>query len=203
LVNKERLRGRALPQSIHDLGDPKWKAEGALANPLYGTTTMHAAALFCVWGDSQAEAFFDRLRANEARIASSNGEVKRLVVAGEVTFGLTDTDDANEARKESQSIAMVYPDQDSFGTLVMPTAVVLMRGGPHPQPAERLVDFLLSAETERRMAAAAAHMPIRSAAQTPTGGQAVEQIKAMPVDYSELAATMERIQPWLRKWAGS
>lgn len=202
LVNRRRVRDAEWPTSIRDLADPRFKGRAAIANPLFGTTTMHVAALFSVWGEAQARAFLDAVKANGVRIASSNGEVKRLVVAGEVDVGLTDTDDANEALKEGAPVDVVYPDAESFGTLVMPTAVVLMRGAPHPETGQRLVDYLLSAETETRMAEAGAHMPLRAGVKTPSGVRVVSDIRAMEVDFGRVALEMERIQPWLRQWAG-
>jgi iron(III) transport system substrate-binding protein len=173
-----------------------------MASPLYGTTTMHAAALFSVWGDEEAKGFFTAVRDNQTMVASSNGEVKRLVVAGEATFGLTDTDDANEALKAGADVSVVYPDQDGMGTLVMPTSVVLLRNGPHPEQGRALVDYLLSADVELRLAQDAAQMPVRSDVVPPKGVQRVDEIHAMPVDYATLGTLMERIQPWLRSWAG-
>ena len=105
---------------------------------------MHVAALFTVWGDDQGRAFLQALKANQTRVASSNGEVKRLVASGEVAFGVADTDDAQEAISEHAPIEVVFPDQDGIGTLVMPTTVSLMRGGPHPEAGKKLIDFLLS-----------------------------------------------------------
>ena len=202
LVNRDRLAGREEPHSIRDLADPRWKGEATLANPLYGTTTMHAAALFSAWGDGEAKRFFESLRGNDVRVASSNGEVKRLVVSGEATFGLTDTDDASEAARAGANVSVVYPDQDGMGTLVMPTAVVLMKAGPNAAAARQLIDFLLSADAEREMAERAAHMPLRSDVAPPDGVRSARDIRAMKVDYAVLGETMERIQPWLRSWAG-
>jgi len=202
LVNRKLVPSGETPRSIRDLADPRWKAKGAIANPLFGTTTMHVAALFARWGEPSARAFLDALKANGIRIASSNGEVKRLVVAGEVAFGLTDTDDANEAAREGADVDVVFPDAEELGTLVMPTAVVLMANRPHPEAGKRLVDYLLSPEAERRMAEAAAHMPLRTGVATPLGVQRVSDIRAMEVDYARVAEEMERIQPWLRQWAG-
>lgn len=136
------------------------------------------------------------------RVAGSNGEVRRLVVAGEVTFGLTDTDDAHEAVKDGAPVAIVYPDQQGMGTLVMPTSVVLIRGGPNPDAARQLADFLVSSEAERMMAEAAAHMPLHPGVTTPANVERIENIKAMQVDYGQVAETMNRIQPWLRQWVG-
>jgi iron(III) transport system substrate-binding protein len=162
---------------------------------------MHVAALFARWGDAEARTFLDALKRNRVRIAASNGEVKRLVVGGEVAFGLTDTDDANEAVKEGADVEIVYPDADALGTLVMPTSVVLMKG-PHPGAGRRLVDHLLSPDAERRMAEAAAHMPLRPEVPTPPHVKRVPEIRAMEVDYARVAEEMERIQPWLRQWSG-
>lgn len=202
LVNKNRLGGAELPRSVRDLAAPQWKDQVAIANPLFGTTTMHAAALFASEGDEQAQSFFTQLKANGVRIASSNGEVRRLVTSGEVVFGLTDTDDANEALKEQTAVEVVYPDQENTGTLVMPTTVVLIKGGPHPEMGRKLIDFLLTDDVERRLAATAAHMPLRAGVPTPADVRRVSDIRTMKIDYGTIAQEMERIQPWLRQWAG-
>jgi iron(III) transport system substrate-binding protein len=202
LVNKTKVSAAEMPSSVRDLTNPTWQGRATIANPLFGTTTMHVAALFATWGDESARRFLNDLKLNGVRIASSNGEVKRLVAAGEVAFGLTDTDDANEAIKEGAAVEVVYPDQQGMGTLVMPTTVVLMRGAPHAENGRKLIDFLLSAEAERRMAEAAAHMPLREGVATPNNVKRVSEIRAMAVDYAKVATEMERIQPWLKQWAG-
>lgn len=202
LVNRERLGKRALPRSVRSLADPAWKGQAAMANPLFGTTTMHMAALFSTWGDAKAKEFLEGVKANGTRIASSNGEVKRLVVAGEVTFGLTDTDDAHEAAQGGAPVEIVYPDQDAGGVLVMPTTVVKIKGGPNADTANLAIDFLVSADTERMLTVNGAHMPLRASVKAPAGVKAVESLKAMTVDYAKVGAEMERIQPWLREWVG-
>jgi iron(III) transport system substrate-binding protein len=202
LVNRSRVPAEAMPRSIRDLAAPRWRGQTAIANPLFGTTTMHVAALFAKWGERDAKQFLEELKANQVRIASSNGEVKRLVVAGEFAFGLTDTDDANEAVKAGAPVEVVYPDQEGMGTLVMPTVAVLIRRGPHAEAGKRLIDYLLSADVERRMAEAAAHVPLRAGVPAPATVRAASQIRAMQVDYAKVAVEMERIQPWLRAWKG-
>jgi iron(III) transport system substrate-binding protein len=201
LVNKRRVPRDQMPHSVRDLADPRWKGQTAMANPLFGTTTMHVAAMFSVWGPHRGRVFLDALKANEIRVASSNGEVKRLVVAGEVAFGLTDTDDANEALKNGADVEVVYPDQEGDGTLVMPTAVVLLRG-PNPENGRRLFDFLVSPEVERMLAASAAHMPLRAGVPVPPDIRSITDVRAMKVDYAVLGDVAERIEPWLREWTG-
>src|SRR3546814_17559329 len=86
-----------------------------------------------------------------------------------------------------------------MGTLVMPTSVVLIRGGPNPEAARQLADFLVSPDAERMMAESAAHMPLHPGVTVPANVERVENIKAMQVDYGEVADTMNRIQPWIRQ----
>jgi iron(III) transport system substrate-binding protein len=201
LVNRTKVPPGGGPRSLRDLVHPRWRGQAAIANPVFGTTTMHVAALFDAWGDERGRAFLDALRANQVRVASSNGEVKRLVVAGEVAFGLTDTDDAHEAVSGGAPVDVVYPDQEGDGTLVMPSTVVLLRGR-HPEAGRQLVDALLSADVERRMAQHGAHMPLRAGVAVPAGVRPVGAIRAMTVDYRAVAEAMERLQPMFRTWAG-
>ncbi|HEX9297905.1 MAG TPA: extracellular solute-binding protein [Polyangiaceae bacterium] len=201
IVNKNLVPSDP-PKSIRDLIHVRWKDKAAIANPLFGTTTMHVAALFAVWGDEKTRAFLNALRANGVRVASSNGEVKRLVSGGEVAFGLTDTDDADEALKEGAPIQVVYPDQDELGTLLMPTTVLLMKGDPHPDLGKKLIDYLLTRDVERGLAESAAHLPVRAGIPTPADVRAATSLRFMDVDYGKVGAELERIQPWLREWVG-
>lgn len=201
LVNRDRLGDRSAPTSIRDLVDSRWRADAAMANPIYGTTTMHVAAWFSAWGEERASEFLAELAKNQVRIASSNGEVKRLVVAGEVAFGLTDTDDAFEARESGAPVDIVFPDQDAIGTLVMPTVIVLLREGPNPSTARSLIDYLLSAEVETMLAQSGHHLPLRTDVATDTSWD-LSQIEPMAVDYADVAQRMKAIQPLLRKWSG-
>ncbi len=202
LVNTDLVSGDAMPASVRDLADGRWQGRTAMANPLFGTTTIHVAALFDAWGTEETRRFLDSLKENRVQIASSNGEVGRLVVSGEAAFGLTDTDDAYQAIQSGAPVAVVFPDQDGMGTLLMPTAVVLMKGASHQDAGKRLLDCLLGSDVEWRLAEAAAHMPLRIGAETPTGLRSASSIRAMNVDHARLAQTMTTVQPWLREWVG-
>lgn len=173
-----------------------------MANPLFGTTSMHAAALFDVMGEAEARAFFDGLHQNEVSVLSSNGEVRRRVAAGEFAFGLTDTDDANVAITEGKPVELVYPDAEGQGTLVVPNAAVLIAGAPHPENAGRFIDFILSAEVEQALAESeAAQMPLRPGVPVPAGVMPLEDIHAMPVDYVTLGERLDELMSgFLLEW---
>src|SRR5439155_5474606 len=72
LIVNTRVRQR--PSSISAYLDPQFAGRAAIANPLFGTTTAHAAALFALWGEAKAKGFFDAMKANRVRVTTSNGD---------------------------------------------------------------------------------------------------------------------------------
>ena len=202
LYNKNLVPAGTEPKALADFLAPQWTGKTCLANPLFGTTSMHAAALFETLGDAKAREFFTGLRANEVKVLSSNGEVKRRVGDGEFAFGLTDTDDANEALKDGKPVGVIYPDADGAGTLLVPNAAVLIGGGPNAENGKRFVDFLLTAEVEQMLAESAAQMPLRAGVPVPPGVKRVEEIKTLTVDYAKLGARLEELsRGFLKEWA--
>jgi iron(III) transport system substrate-binding protein len=193
------------PNSVQDYLDPSLKGRGAIANPLFGTTTAYVAALFTIWGDERGRTFMNDLRKNNVRMTTSNGESADFVADGEADFALVDSDDAVSRKKQGKSVEIVYPDQDSsgVGVLVLPNAVVLIKNGPNPDNARKLIDYLLSHDTERKLAFAdCAQIPLHSGVDTPPEVRRIEEFKPMHVNYSELARKMDEIQPFLKQWAG-
>jgi len=194
----------AAPRTVRDLTDPRWKGRAGLANPLFGTTTTQIAALWALWGEAETKRFLAEVKANGVRIVSSNGEARDLVASGELAWAFTDTDDANVALEQRKPVAVVYPDQDGIGTLVMPNAVALIKGAPHPQEGRQLIDYLLSPAVEARLAASsAAQMPLHPGVAVPAHVKPVSAIRDMPVTFGDLGRTVEQILPFLREWAGS
>ncbi|MBV6466894.1 MAG: hypothetical protein PGMFKBFP_02221 [Anaerolineales bacterium] len=191
------------PSSLFDLSKPPWRGQVAIANPLFGTTSIHMAALFITLGDEKAKQFLNDLKANGVKIVSSNGEVKRLVARGEVKVGITDTDDANVAIQEGSPVKVMFPDQTGIGTLIMPNMVCLMKGSPNPENGKKLVDYLLSAEVEKSLAwAACAQMPLRYDVRTPADVLTIDAIKGMDIHYHDIARKLDEIGGFLKQWAG-
>jgi iron(III) transport system substrate-binding protein len=203
IYNKNLVAAGEEPKSLDDFLAPKWRGRACLANPLFGTTSMHAAALFEVMGEAGAKAFFDGLLANGVKVLSSNGEVKRRVSAGEFAFGLTDTDDAAVAIKEGKPVAMIFPDAGGRGTLLVPNAAVLIARSPNPANGKKFIDYLMTAAVEQSLAEGeAAQMPLRPGVPVPAGLRRIEEIRAMTVDYEKLGARLERlVADYLPGWS--
>ncbi len=191
--------------SVQAYTDSAFRGRAAIANPLFGTTTAHAAALFTLWGDARARGFLDAVKRNGVKVTGSNGESADLVAAGEADFALVDSDDAFNRVKQGRPVRMVVPDQGAgeVGVLLVPNAAVLIKGGPHPENGRKLVDYLLSTDTERALAFAdCAQIPLHPGVETPAYVPNLARLRLMSVDYAGVAAQMERIQPYLKAWAG-
>lgn len=206
LVNTDLVQEAEEPKSIFDLTKPEWEGRVAIANPLFGTTSFHIAALFDKLGDDRAEQWLTDLKTNDVSIVSSNGEVKRQVATGQVAVGLTDSDDAGEAIKDGASVRSILLDQggaDPLGNLVMPNTVSLIRNGPNPEGARKVVDYLLGSGVQRMLAESCAQAPLTPGVDVPENVVSLDAVVPMNVNYSAVADKLEEIMPYLKEWAES
>jgi len=194
------------PTSVFSYADPRWRGRTVIANPLFGTTTDQIAALFVLLGDERARAFMQGLHENGVKLSPSNGDSADLVARGQFAFSLVDSDDVVNRMKQHEPVTMVYPDQgaDEIGSLIVPNAAVLIAGSPHQDAGKKLIDYLLSTETERKLAFSdAAQIPLHPGVATPSGLRPIESIKTTTVDYAAIATKLQAIQSFLKDWAGS
>ncbi|KQC03577.1 MAG: hypothetical protein APR53_01010 [Methanoculleus sp. SDB] len=156
LVNTDRVLPGEYPSSVFDLVSDRYAASDVgIAYPMFGTSATHAAALYAVLGEEEGRAFFEALHDRGVRVVDGNSVVRDLVANGQLKVGLTDTDDACRAYEDGAPVALILPDQEEggIGTLVIPNTVALISGAPHPDEGKRLVDYLLSEETEQKFLA--------------------------------------------------
>lgn len=192
--NTKLVKPEEAPRSIFDLADPKWHGQVAMADPRFGSTSFHVAALYAMAGDEKMDDFFRRLKANGVRVVDGNSVVRDLVARGEVKVGLTDTDDVNVAIEDRQPIAMVLPDAVGLGVPVMPNMVSLIAKGPHPDEGRRLIDYLLSPDVERQLAESeAVQIPLHAGVPGPKNIPAIETFKPMTLDYTKAATRVEDV----------
>ena len=200
IVNTNQLPEERRPKSIRDLVDPQWGDRCAIAKPLFGTTATHAACLFAAWGDADAKDFFKGVKRN-ARIMSGNKQVAEAVAGNSLAFGLTDTDDAVVEIAKGMPVAIVYPDQraEDVGTLFIPNTLSLIKDSPHPKEAEKLLDYLLSAEVEQRLAEGpSAQIPLQPGIEASSRVKTPAQVKAMNVDWTAAAAKWDTAAEFLK-----
>ena len=194
VYNTSKVPVADAPRSVLDLADPRWKDQAAIADPRFGSTSFHVAALYAELGDERADDYFRRLKANGVKIVDGNSVVRDMVARGDVSVGLTDSDDVNVAIEAKQPVSMVLPDRDGIGVPVMPNMVSLIAGAPHPDEGKRLIDFLLLPEVERKLAESeAVQIPLHPDVSPPRNIPPVSTFKAMTLDYAKAAARVEDV----------
>jgi iron(III) transport system substrate-binding protein len=201
IVNTEQVLEGERPTSVFDLADEKWRGKAGIAKPLFGTTATHAACLFAHWGEDEAKEFFRQVKGNETQILSGNKQVALSVAAGRLAFGITDTDDAIIELEKGFPVAIVYPDQgeDGLGTLFIPNTLAIIQGGPNPQAARQLVDYLLTPEVEATLAAGpSAQIPLNPAVKADVRVETPQTIKPMQVDFQAAAQCWEQARTFIR-----
>lgn len=154
-------------------------ARFAIAKPLYGTTLTHYTVLWQRWGREKTVAWHRDWRARGVRALNGNAAVKDAVADGACDAGFTDTDDFFDAKDAGKPVTMTPVRLDDGATICIPNTVAIIRGTRREADAQRLVDFLLSAETELALA--------RSKSR---------QIPLGPVPADQVPAEVRELQTW-------
>jgi iron(III) transport system substrate-binding protein len=96
-------------------------------------------------------------------------------------------------------VSIKLPDQESLGTLVIPSTVALIAGAPNPEQGQALIDYLLSQETERDlMQAGYSHIPLHEGLEISDTCLPVTDIRVMEVDFADVYRYFDVVQSELR-----
>jgi len=185
LVNTDLVAEQDFPFSITCLLDERFESV-AIANPVFGTTSTHAAAIYSVWGTERARDFFEDLRARNANILDGNSVVRDKVAAGEIAVGLTDTDDAFFAIVDGKPVKIIYPDQNDgeMGVFIIPNTVAKVAGTKNSENAELFISYLTSNATMTALADVGWFL----SPETQAG------LKVMEIDFVELDQIIEQVK---------
>jgi iron(III) transport system substrate-binding protein len=205
IINKEQESLKERPASILDFAKPEFAPYACLANPQFGTTSMHLAVLLDYYGEERTKQFLNNFIANGGTLVASNGEVRRRVSSGEFIYGLTDSDDVSVALSDGKPVDYLIPDQETFGGIAIPIAAVVIHNAPHPEKALALAEYLTSSQIEQVMAESlAAHFPVLTPTQQPSAFNfSYSQVKVAQLDYEKLVNALAKFQPWLDEWVAS
>ncbi len=185
------------PRSLAGVADQGSKA--AIAYPLFGTTSTHVSALWQVWGAERTKMWLRRIHDSGVQIVDGNSTARDYVLSRKADLALTDTDDVAVSRTRDEAIEMAWADADGSGTLLIPSTVALVKGGPNPETAQRLVEFLLSEKVERMLGEGPGRfMPIRPDSPWPEGLPPRATLTPMVVDYEAMVDVLDEAMLFCR-----
>lgn len=186
IVNSEKTH--ANPQAIASILAADDLSSVAIAKPLFGTTLTHYSVLWHLWGGEAVKTWHANQRERGLIERGGNSTTKDLTAAGITAIGYTDTDDYYVAEDNGYPVVMLpirvsedpadlYP--ETGRVICIPNTVSIIKNSDQRENAEKLVDYLLSAEVELALARGAAR-----------------QIPLGDVDESQLPDDVRMLREW-------
>ncbi len=157
VIRSSTITNDFLPLTLADLTNSLARGKVALAYPLFGTTASHFLALRERMGETAWKNWCRALAANKPLLVDGNSVVVKLVASGQALVGLTDSDDIRNGQREGLKIMPLSLSADDG--LSIRNSAALVTGGPNPAAARRLLAFLSSPATLRRLVEANAIDP--------------------------------------------
>ena len=138
-------------QNYEDLAHPKLKGKVCSRSGGHTYNLSLMSALIEHWGEARAEAWARAVVANFAR-APKGGDTDQItaVASGECGVAIANTyyyvrlaaSEKPEDRKRMEKIALVWPNQKSFGTHVNVSGAGVLKNAPHKDAAIRYLEYL-------------------------------------------------------------
>jgi iron(III) transport system substrate-binding protein len=171
------------PKSWTDLLDPKWKGKLAFTDPSNsGFSYAAATMLLSLWGEGDAAwTKMSELLAN-AKVLNRSTQVFDGIGSGEYPLGITLEYAGFLWAHDGAPVSVVYPDE---GTHAVVEGAAILKGGPNPEAAKQLVDYLASKEVQEMLLKATFRRPARQDIELGTvasGMLPFSAIKVLPYD---------------------
>jgi iron(III) transport system substrate-binding protein len=187
-VRKDKIADAAAPKTWSDLLDPKYKGQMVTTDPSYtalGLITVATLAKKFGWG------FYEKLRAADTMVVQGNQQVAEMLKNGErlVAAGALDSYAADE-RKAGHPVGTVYP---SEGALIIASPTSVVKGGPNPNAAKLLAEFMLS-DTAQKFFPEDGGYAARVDVAAPADSPKLADVKALAVDYDAVEKEAARVK---------
>lgn len=158
--NPRLMSKAAVPRSYDDYLRPQMKSQIAINRgvpyPLTGMVSLR--------GEEQGVAYFKRLSQQDLRLIGDFNHMVNLMAAGEYSLtGFMQVSKLDAMKRKEAPVDWVAAPQ-TFATIA---SIGMVKNAPHPAGAQLLIDFYLSAEGQRALAAAG-KIPIRKGVKSPS-----------------------------------
>ena len=174
---------------------------GRHGRPFAGTAATHAACLFATWGQAKAEQFFLELKDNHVQLMGNNKQVAVAVGAGQLAFGLIDTDDAIAEIDRLMPVAIVYPDQGDgqLGTLFIPNTISVLKGCTIRKPRGGWSASSCRRRSRRSWPNLRAQIPLRPDVEATSRLKIPERVHQMEVDFGKAGQMWDASEEFLHR----
>ncbi|MFD8192377.1 iron ABC transporter substrate-binding protein [Streptomyces wuyuanensis] len=186
------------PDSVHDLVKPEWKGKVGYA-PTNASFQAFVTGMRVLEGDDATRTWLKGLKANKPKAYEKNDEVLRAVDEGEVSLGLLNhyywfAKAAEEGEDKIKARIHFLPKGDPGG-LVNVAGVGKLKGADKKQSeyAQKAVDFLLSAESQKHFADETKEYPLAAGVKAAEGLPPLDSLQPPKIDLGRLDSLKETL----------
>jgi iron(III) transport system substrate-binding protein len=150
-----------LPQSAFDLVNPAWRGRIAWA-PTNGSFQSFVTAMLIQYGEQATLNWLIDVKNNGAINYANNNAILQGIAAGEADLGITNHYYLYRSKAENASfpVEQTYFEAGDIGNMVNVAGIAHLKSSKNPAAAEKFIEFLLSAETQKWFAEVVYEYPV-------------------------------------------
>lgn len=185
--NTDEIAPAELPDTVDGFTDPKWKGRLAWA-PTNGSFQAFVTAFRVLEGQDKAEAWLRGVKANEPKSFPNNLSIVEAVGKGEVDAGFVNHYYLYRLRAEGKAgkAENKYFGAGDPGALVNVAGAGILQGSKKAADAGRLIDFLLTEESQRYFAEETFELPVVPSVRPDPQLPEIEKLARPEVELSKL-----------------
>ena len=192
-INRLKELGVEAPKSWADALKPEFKGHIQMANPASSGTAYNViATVVQLWGEEKGFEYMRDLHKNISQYTKSGSAPGKNAAIGEIPVGIGYAHDQVKLVSQGYPLVITFP---SEGTGFEVASISLVKGGPNPELAKRLIDWALTERAARLYAAECVvpfvDVPLKK------GAIPISQVNTINQDDVWAAANSERL---IERW---
>ncbi len=197
----DRVKPEELPASVAELSGPRWKGKVGWAPP-NGSFQAFVGAKSKLDGPEKTIAWLKAVFANDAKAYPKNTPAVKAIKNGEIDVALVNHYYLFRLAKEDGGLDK-YPVRNHYfknkkaESLVFNSAVGILKASKNPQASQKLIEFLLSKETQNYFVSEVGEFPAIRGVANPSGAPSVDELDAPPLDPG-FASSSEQVMKLLK-----
>jgi iron(III) transport system substrate-binding protein len=190
VYDSEQIPADAVPTSVFELTDPKWRGQVAIA-PTNGSFQSFVTAMRLSEGDDATREWLKGLVANDVQTYEKNGQILEAVNAGQVQLGLINNyywyQLAKELGEENMRAQIAFTSPGDPGSLVNIAGVGILAGASDNPAARTFVEWLLTDPIQAWFVENTAEYPLVSSVPAAAGLPPFNSLRGPDVQLADLA----------------
>jgi len=185
---KDKIPPADVPRKWTDLTDAKYKGKMVHPDPSYTATALMVVASL---SKTHGWDYYEKLAKNDVMIVQGAAQVATALTSGQRLIAAEASDSYTwRDREKGQPVDAIFPED---GVFMIPAPTAVLKGGPNPNAAKLLADFMLSDEVqplyiEEGLYGARVDAPV------PSGNPTLDKMKLLPIDYEYVEKNSEKIK---------